>query len=85
MRGCGVVVIAEMHTNLGRADLVVAYMGKTWVIELKVAFAGENPAIKAETAYSQMVDNNCAQSYLNAICIAIVIDDTARQITEFRV
>ena len=83
LRGCGVVVVAEMHTNLGRADLVVNYMGKTWVIELKVAFAGENPASKAEKAYKQMIDKNYAKPFPGAVCIAMAIDDTKRQITHY--
>jgi hypothetical protein len=85
LRGCGVVVVAEMHTNLGRADLVVTHKGKTWVIELKVAYAGECPAQKAEEAYRQIIDKNYAKPYPDAICIGIAIDDTVRQITEYRI
>jgi hypothetical protein len=84
LRGCGVAVIAEMHTNLGRPDLVVAHKGKTWVIELKVAYAGESPAQKAEEALRQIMDNNYANPYPDAFCIGLAIDDAARQITEVR-
>ena len=85
LRGCGVVVIAEMHTNLGRPDIVVNYMRKTWVMELKVAYKGENAAKKAEEAYRQIMDNNYAKPYPDAVCIAMAIDDEVRQITEYRV
>jgi len=85
LRGCGVVVVAEMHTNLGRADLVVKYMGKIWVMELKVAYTGDNPVKKADEAFQQMIDKNYALPYPDAICIAMVIDDAVRQITEYRI
>ena len=85
LRGCGVVVVAEMHTNLGRADLVIAHKGKTWVIELKVAYEGEDPKKKAEKGYRQIIDKNYAKPFPDAVCIAMAIDDTVRQITEYRV
>ena len=81
LRGCGVLVFAEMHTNLGRSDIVIVYSGKTWVIELKVAYAGESPAIKAEEALRQIIDKNYAAPYPDAVCIGLAIDDNLRQIT----
>ena len=83
LRGCGVVVFAEMHTSLGRPDIVIAHKGKTWVIELKVAYEGENPARKAEEAYRQIIDKNYAAPYSDAVCVAMAIDDSLRQITNF--
>ena len=84
LRGCGVVVVAEMHTNLGRADLVIAHKGKIWVIELKVAYEGENPEKKAQKAYRQMINKQYADPFPDAVSIAMVIDDTVRQITHFK-
>ena len=83
--GCGVVVVAEMHTNLGRADLVVRHKDKIWVIELKVAYEGENPEKKAQKAYRQMINKHYAKPFPDAVCIAMAIDDTVRQITNFKV
>ncbi|MDR1022227.1 MAG: ATP-binding protein [Prevotellaceae bacterium] len=83
-RGCGIVAIAEMHTNRGRADLVLNYKGKIWVIEIKVAYKGENPAAKADEAYRQIFEKSYAKPYPNAICIGIAIDDEMRQIAEYR-
>jgi hypothetical protein len=85
LRGCGVVVFPEIHTNLGRSDLVVAHRGVTWVIEIKVAYKGENPAKKAEEAFHQIEDKNYAKLYPNAICIGLAIDDTSRQITNWKI
>ena len=85
MRGCGIVVVAEMHTNLGRPDLVVTHKGITWVIELKVAYTGECPAKKAEEALRQIIDKNYAAQYPDAICIGLAIDDAVRQITDYRI
>jgi hypothetical protein len=83
LRGCGVLVIPEMHTNLGRSDLVVSHKGKTWVIEIKVAYEGQSPQKKAEEAYRQIMDKNYAKLYPDAFCIGLAIDDSLRQITDF--
>ena len=84
LRGCGVVVFAEMHSNLGRSDLMLSHKGKIWIIEIKVAYKGENPAKKAEEAYRQIMDKNYASSYPDAVCMGMAIDDTVRQITDIK-
>ena len=66
-------------------DLVAKHMGKIWVMELKVACSGDNPAKKADDAFQQMIDKNYALPYPDAVCIAMVIDDAVRQITEYRI
>jgi hypothetical protein len=83
LHGCGVVVFAEMHSNLGRSDLVVSHKGKTWVIEIKVAYQGDDPKKKAEEAMQQMIKKNYATSFPEAVGIGLAIDDTVRQITEY--
>ena len=81
LRGCGVAAVAEMHTHLGRADLVVSHKGKTWVIEIKVAYKGESPAQKAQEALCQIIENQYAKPYPHALCIGMAIDDSLRQVT----
>jgi hypothetical protein len=85
MRGCGVVVIAEMHTNRGRADLVVAHKGQTWVIEIKVAYGSESAEKKAGEALRQIEEKQYAAPFPNAVCLGLGIADTERKITAFRV
>ena len=53
-------------------------------IELKVAYAGENPAQKTEEALQQIVDKNYATQYPDAVCMGLAIDDAARQITDYK-
>jgi hypothetical protein len=81
-RGCGVAAVAEMHTNLGRPDLVISYLGNTFVIELKVAYKPEDVPAKLAEADEQITSKNYLAPYPGAIGIAMVIDDTKRQITE---
>jgi hypothetical protein len=81
LQGCGVVVAAEMHTNKGRPDLVIAYRGNVWIIEIKVAHEGESAIRKAEEACRQIIEKNYATSYPNVICLGLGIDDAARQIS----
>jgi len=85
LRGCGMVVDAEMHTNMGRADLVVTWLGKTWVIEIKVAYAGESAEAKAGEALQQIMEKNYAVPFPDAICLGLGIADSERQITAMRV
>ena len=81
LQGCGVVVASEMHSNKGRADLVVSHKGITWVIELKVAYEDQDAAQKAKEALQQIMDNNYAVPFPGAISLGLGIDNTARQIT----
>ncbi|MCL2072404.1 MAG: ATP-binding protein [Marinilabiliaceae bacterium] len=83
LRGCGVVVFAEMHTNLGRSDIVLLHKGHIWVLELKVAYEGYDPIKKAEEAYKQIVEKNYAKPYPNALCMGLAIDDAKRMITHY--
>jgi predicted RecB family nuclease len=81
MRGCGVATVAEMHTNLGRADLVISHRGNTYVIELKVAYRSEDVSARLTEAVKQMTLKNYLVPYPGATGLALVIDDTKRQIT----
>jgi hypothetical protein len=83
LRGCGILVFGEMHNNQGRSDMVVTCRGATWIIEIKVAAAGEDCRVKAEEAMAQINDNQYAGLYQNAKKIGIAIDDNTRQIGEW--
>ena len=84
LRGCNIVVYAEMHTNLGRPDLVITHEGKTWVIELKVVHKRKSTKKIAEEAIQQMIDKNYAKPYPGAVCIGLVIDDRVRQVVDIK-
>ena len=84
LQGCGVIISAEMHTNKGRADLVVKHRDKTWVIEIKVAYEGQSSEQKADEAYRQIITQNYAKSFPDAFCLGLAVDDTERQITASR-
>jgi hypothetical protein len=81
LQGCKLVVSAEVHNHRGRADLVISYRGYYWVIELKVAYKPEDVPVKLTEAVTQMTENNYAAPYPGATSLALVIDDTKRQIT----
>jgi len=83
LRGCGVVVEAEMHTHLGRPDLVISHNNHVWVIEIKVAYEKQNTEKKAQEAYRQIIEKQYAKPYPNAVSIGLGIDDSLRQITAF--
>jgi predicted HAD superfamily phosphohydrolase len=82
LRGCSVTAVAEMHTDKGRPDLVVSYKGNIYVIEMKVAEKPEEVSSKLKQAIAQMRDGNYLGAYPGATGLALVIDDTKRQITQ---
>ncbi|MDR2627093.1 MAG: ATP-binding protein [Dysgonamonadaceae bacterium] len=84
-QGCGVIAFGELQSNKGRSDIVLSHKGNIWIIEIKVAFNGESPAAKADEAYRQIFEKQYNTPYPNAICVGLAIDDTARQITEYRI
>jgi hypothetical protein len=74
------MVFAEAHSNLGQADLVIAHRGVTWVIEIKVAYKGQNPETKEGQGFRQIETKNYAKPYPDAVSVVLVIDDETRQI-----
>ena len=84
LHGCGVVIFPEVHTYLGRSDLVVSHKGVTWVIEIKVAYKGDQSTKKAEEALLQIDTKKYAKSFQNSVCIGLAIDDAMRQITDWK-
>ncbi|MDR2627022.1 MAG: ATP-binding protein [Dysgonamonadaceae bacterium] len=79
-RGSGVLTFGEMHSNKGRSDIVLSNKGRTFILELKVAFKSENVEQKAEEALSQITNNHYASPYPGAISIGIAIDDEQKAI-----
>jgi hypothetical protein len=84
LRGAGINVFAEMHTNKGCSDITIFHKGKTWVIEIKVAYEGQKADTKAKESLQQIIDKNYAEPFPDAICIGLGIDDEKRMITDFR-
>jgi len=78
--GCGLDVTPEVHTNLGRADLVIKFGGVVWVIELKVAYKADSNEKKAQKAIQQIREKNYGKLYPDAVCVGLVINDATRQI-----
>ena len=82
LRGCGVLVFGELHSNKGRADLLVSHKGKAWIIEIKVAY-NDDSAEKAKEAITQINNKQYADQFKTAKKVGIAIDDKLRQIKEW--
>jgi hypothetical protein len=78
LRGCGVLVSGEVQSNKGRADLVIEYADKFFVIEVKM-----HPHT-AEEALQQIIENDYAKPYPNAKMLGLSIDGEKRQIAEWK-
>jgi len=82
LRGCGVLVFGELHSNKGRADLLVSHKGKAWIIEIKVAY-NDDSVDKAKEAMAQINEKQYADQFVTAKKVGIAIDDKLRQIKEW--
>ncbi|MDR0909491.1 MAG: ATP-binding protein [Spirochaetaceae bacterium] len=84
LRGTGTLAFGELHNSNGREDLVVAATGKTLVIELKVAYEGEDPKAKLAEALAQFQSRDYGAEYPDAFRLALVVEDSERQITQWQ-
>jgi hypothetical protein len=82
--GAELRVEAELHGHRGRADMVVEFRGRVWVMELKVAKKGENAGKLADAALAQILEMGYADPFKNAVLLGVAIDNARRSITEFR-
>jgi hypothetical protein len=85
LHGAELRVEAELHGHKGRADMVVEFRGRVWVMELKIARGEAETKKSADEAMKQIVERGYANRYQEAILLALAIDDERRSITEFRV
>ena len=83
--GIGLDVEAEPHTSKGRADMLVKFRGRVWVMELKVAKKGEDAGKLADAALSQIIEKGYADRFGDAVLLGLAIDDERRSIGEYRV
>ncbi|GBU20917.1 ATPase AAA [Fibrobacteres bacterium R8-0-B4] len=81
LRGCGVLVVGEMHTSKGRPDLLVCHKGTAWIIEIKVAYNDDGKAL-AQEALDQINARQYADPFATAKKVGIAIDDKTRQIND---
>jgi hypothetical protein len=83
-------VRVEEHNYKGRSDLVLNFINRRLVLELKYSPDGKNLDALLSDAISQMKDRDYGQEHLGKrelIRIALVFDgsDTVRQISKYRV
>jgi hypothetical protein len=84
IRGGGIEVVAEMRTDLGRANMVVSHQGNTFVIELKVAYRPKDVPAKLAEALDRLTRQNYLAPYPGATGLAIVIDDKKQKVTSYK-
>jgi len=87
LHGCGLHVMAEMHTNKGRSDLVFSHVDNpvTWVVEIKIASKLQSAKGRASEALRQIEENNYAAPFSDALCIGLAINEEERLITEYTI
>jgi hypothetical protein len=79
-RGAGIMAFGEMHTNKGRSDIVLTNRGRTFVLEIKIAYTAEEIPQKSAEAKRQILSRDYATPYPDALNLALIIDDRQRQI-----
>jgi hypothetical protein len=83
--GAGLRVDAERHGHKGRADIVVEFKGRVWVMELKMARGGMDAVKLADEALSQIEEKGYAEPFGDAVLLGLAIDIELRRVAEFRV
>jgi hypothetical protein len=75
--------LAEVHTSMGRSDLILNSPNVTWVIEVKVKHLEDSN--KEETlalkALEQIIDKEYAASLHDPVILGLVANDVIRRIT----
>jgi hypothetical protein len=84
LRGAGLDVKAEVHGHRGRSDLAVSYLGRVWVMELKISGKDDDDAPLARKAFDQILESGYADQYSQPHLLGIVINDKKRAITAWK-
>ncbi len=80
LRACGFEVLTEDLCNKGRSDLSLFWKERVYIIELKINGS-------AQSALSQIIENNYAGKYANkrVVHIGLNVSTEARNIVEWRI
>jgi hypothetical protein len=81
--GMGLDVEAEPHTSRGRADILVKFRKRAWILELKVAKNGEYAGKSADACLAQILEKGYADPFDEAVLLGLAIDDKQRAITKY--
>jgi hypothetical protein len=85
LEGIGARVLAEVHRSMGRADIVLKWKGRYWVIELKVAREGNKEETLLNEAAAQIIKKRYAEPYDDPVYLGLVINSELRKITLYKV
>ncbi|MDR0620541.1 MAG: AAA family ATPase [Deltaproteobacteria bacterium] len=78
--GAGLKVVAELHNNLGRSDLVVESKGKQYVIEIKVVPKSSQAEDASENAINQIFGKGYGSPFPNPVLVGLGISEENRNI-----
>jgi hypothetical protein len=81
LSGAGLRVLAELHTNRGRSDLVIEHEDKSYVIELKVVGKFKEAEAAARDAIDQIMGKGCGGRYRDPVLIGLAISEEERNIS----
>ena len=79
--------VAENHSYKGRSDVEIAYRGRVYIIELKVADGAQECENAADEAIAQIKSKGYADKHdpMVTTLIGIAVDKSARQIGAHRI
>jgi hypothetical protein len=87
--GLGLDFQQQVHTSLGRSDLVIRFLTKTkslvnWVIELNVCRKGQVDKIRAQEAIDLIINNRYAAWLEDPVILGIAINDQEKTIKAWK-
>jgi hypothetical protein len=80
LSGAGIIVRSEEHNNLGRADIVAEYGGRTFVVEMKTVADASTATAGAEEGMAQIHKRDYGNKYRNPILLSLAVDEKNRKI-----
>jgi hypothetical protein len=80
LRGAGTGVRQEVHTNLGRADLVIDRYPRAFIIEMKISDNQSNAVSAAENGMRQILGRKFGDTYPDPILMSVAMDLSNRNI-----
>ncbi|MDR2199488.1 MAG: ATP-binding protein [Deltaproteobacteria bacterium] len=77
----GLDPLAEKSGNLGVADFIINFGGRSWIIEVKMSPDEKHNIILANAALKQIKEKNYAGAYRDTVRLGLVIEDEKRAVT----
>ena len=79
----GLVPFTEVHGSHGRADMVVPFRGRHWVIELKLSGPGTKDETRAKDGMSQIIGTAYAEGLTDPVLVTMAVNKVDKRVNSW--